>query len=513
MSKERSNKEIDKLYSNLTYFDVYGGSIFFCIFLILVLLLCAAYLSVMTQIEPIKANWPTQRCSPRVIPFAGFINKPIGSTVFEATQDNFNYCVQSMMTSFVGYALEPITFITSNATNAFSQMGKALNAFRVQFSNMRTNTGSIVEFIYGQIMNIVTPIQKIIITFIDSIAKINGIFTAGLYTSLGTYYALKSVLGAVVEAIIAALGIMAGIIVAMWILPFTWPVALAGTATFLSISIPLALIITFLTDKLHVPVNNPIPGLPGPPPMPSCFDESTRLQMADGKWKTIDKVNVGDILLDNDKITAKLKLDAQGQTMYDVHGVIVSGSHPILFHDKWILVKDHPERKRITNYRAPYIYCMNTESKTIKVNGLGVELGLVFSDWDEITNDKERHCLIAEGASTAQIHSLYDGGFFEDTLIEKEDGTHVTIADLEIGATLKGGHKVVGTVQVWHENLEQPATSEMGVNIHRVDGIRNGGLHSRRKKLCHLITDSMRFNVNGVDFYHYSSCTELFLKT
>jgi hypothetical protein len=54
-----------------------------------------------SQLAEIKAQWPLYRCNPIYMPLA------------DDVQSNFVYCIQSMQTNFMGYLLEPLTFLTS----------------------------------------------------------------------------------------------------------------------------------------------------------------------------------------------------------------------------------------------------------------------------------------------------------------------------------------------------------------------------------------------------------------
>ena len=82
-----SADKINKLYNDLNYYDVYGGSVIFFIILIIILLLVWSYTSIMTNMQTIKDNWAVERCNPKVIPYAGFINKPEDSTIIQYTQN------------------------------------------------------------------------------------------------------------------------------------------------------------------------------------------------------------------------------------------------------------------------------------------------------------------------------------------------------------------------------------------------------------------------------------------
>jgi len=507
-----SADKINKLYSDLNYYDVYGGSVIIFIILVIILLLVYSYTSIMTSIQPIKDNWAVERCNPKVIPFAGFINKPEGSTIVQYTEENFNYCMQNILTSITGYAVEPLTFVTSGLTSLYGEIGDSLNSMRTVISNVRTNTANIAKEILGRILNIMTPIQLILISFIDMMGKMKGIFAAGIYTSLGTYYTLKSLMGAILQFIVMILIVLAALIAGMWIVPFTWPAAITGTTVFLSISIPLLIIMTFMNKVLHVNINTPIPSVPGPG---HCFDKKTQLLMKDGTYKSIEAVKLGDELARDGKITAKLKLDAKKVDMYNLRGVIVSGCHKVKFGRKWISVKDHPERIIILNYGEPYIYCLNTSLKRITISNT------IFSDWDEIF-EKEAEELLGkcESKNLEDIHKYYDGGFYFDTKVELSGGEWREISNLKIGEVLRGGETITGIVEILGEDIVQLVDTGidklLGINIHSVnlnecsDLEKNCGEKKRNKNLYHLITDKKSFYVGEVKYHDYNSCVELF---
>ena len=61
-----------------------------------------------------------------------------------------------------------------------------------------------------------------------------------------------------------------------------------------------------------------------------------------------------------------IKTTADLESMYDYHGIIVSGTHKILLGKRYVNVKDHPESIQIENVE-PYLYCLNTTTKTINI--------------------------------------------------------------------------------------------------------------------------------------------------
>jgi hypothetical protein len=225
-------------------------------------------------------------------------------------------------------------------------------------------------------MNMMIPLQQIIISFKDLVGKIQGAMTAGLFTLLGTYYTLKSLLGAIAQFIIIILIALAALIFMFWIFPFTWGFAISNTVIFVAISIPLAIMLAFMSDVLQVQTNLSIPGLQKP--TSSCFDENTVLCMNDGNKKKISEIRVGDILMNNNEVTSIFKVSSKGSKMYKLGNILVSSTHIINYNNKWLPISQHPDAVICHNYVSPFLYCLNTVCKTISIDDY------LFTDWDEV---------------------------------------------------------------------------------------------------------------------------------
>lgn len=524
-----SAKTINNMYKNVGYFDEYGGSVFLFILLTIVLFIAHSYSVVMLNVKPIKENWASERCKPGVIPFAGLINRPHGTSINDYTNQNFQYCLQNILISITGYAVEPITYATALLNKTFLELAQGLTYMNNLMANIRANIASMTENTMTRIANVLVPLQHILIVLKDFMGKARGIFTASLYTSLGTYFALKSFLGSIGQILIIILTILAGLIIGFWLIPFTWPTAITMTAIFVSVSIPLAIMLAFMSEVLHINIDSPIPALPSKPNM--CFDKNTFLKMNDGKKKKIIDIQPGDVLHNNNLVTAKLTLDAKNMEMYDLHGIIVSGEHCVYYHDLRIPVKNHPFSKKLLNYKEPAIYCLNTSKKFIEIEYL------VFSDWDELY-DKEltklRDALyqMNQGLIINEnewLHRYFDSGFSPNTVLTTNRGEKLEMKDVKIRDTLENGEIVCGIVEVYGSNLEtqnkyhfENVIIEGGPNLQICKNDRV--LSSMREKICfseiipkkgklyHLLTDKKTFSISGIKFCDYNSAVELFLK-
>jgi len=519
----QSAHKINEMYAKLSYFDQYGGSVVMFIILLVILFVAVSYTTIMRNIQPIKNDWSAQRCSPSVIPFAGLINKPDNMSVVDFTGQNFTYCMQNILTNITGYAIQPISYMTYSIKELFAAIAEAIQYIRTIMANIRNSMVSIAKEILGRLANIMVPIQQILIAFKDAMNKVKGVLTAGLYTTLGSYYALKSMLGAIAQVIITILIVLAALVLAMWIIPFTWPVAISMTAVFISISIPLAIIIAFMTEVLHVRTSFSIPGAPTQPAGGACFDGKTMLQMQDGSEKSIVSINPGDVLQGNNMVTSKMALESIGQQLFNINGTIVSGTHKVRHSGRWISVSDHPDRISIRHYNSHLIYCLNTSLKRIQIGEQ------IYMDWDELYDEDIETILcsirgnIGEPVNVAELHTLFDGGFSGETKITMNDWSIKNIKDIQVGDVLDNNILVFGIVTVngstlskqYQYNLGEGAIFKGGPNLNigdkNLERIRMQILENKEDKLYHLITKEKYFYVDGVKFFHYDSNVELLL--
>jgi len=421
---------INNTYDPLSYFDLYGNSVIIFIFMTLFVFLVYSYCKIMQTKNSIADDWLNQRCKPQNIPFAGFITHPEGTTAFQYTSDNFQYCVQDILKNITGYAVQPFQFMIQSLTNIFKKLSDSIQNTREATNKLRNGITEFTKDVLSRILNVMIPLQTMFIALLDTFQKIQGIMTSGLYTMLGSYYTLQSLMGAILELIIKLLIVLVAIIVGLWVMPFTWPAAASMSAVFLAISIPLAIIIYFMTEVLHIK-SSKIPKL-------RCFDRKTHIYLQDGTFKYIQDVNINDILLDNSIVTAKIKVTSEGLDMYNLNEIIVSESHIVNYFDKWIPVKEHPLARKIHNYNEPYLYCLNTTSKIIVLNST------VFTDWDEVYDGSLDfiNCYMRL-KNIKEIHE----GYNKDTLINLKNG-EICLKDIKIGDILSSNGIVYGIVEL-----------------------------------------------------------------
>lgn len=511
---KKSSEIINNIYDNLSYFDLYGTSLFVFFIVTAFVFLVFSYCKVMLNAQDIKDDWNNRRCDPQVMPFAGYINAPEGTTATDFTSDNFSYCIQNVLADASEEALQPLNSLTDGLTDLYTSLLDSINAIRGALSKLRDRIAAIIAEILGKILNIVTPIQVMFIAFADTMRKTQAMLATALYTILGVYYVLQASMGAAIQGVITILIVMVGVIAALWIMPFTFPAAAISTTIFLAISIPLAVITAIVSKSLHITTAG-IPGL--------CFDKHTLVEMRGNKFKPIYKIKLGDVLEDGGIVTGRMTLFRCSEKMYVLNNVTVSGTHTVKYNKKWIKVCTHPDAVVVKEYIEPYLYCLNTSTKIINVNGT------VFTDWDELYEDD-----LVKISGLSEETSL-DGGFDKETDVELINLSTVKIKDLVPGSILKNGEVALGVVEVdscvKYQYCLGDSVAFSGDNINMKSfnkEVNNDGLvykkmvHKSKTKeemtgkdvesMYHLITNTGTFSIGDITVYDYNSLIDKHLK-
>jgi hypothetical protein len=248
--------------------------------------------------------------------------------------------------------------------------------------------------------------------------------------------------------------------------------------------------------------------------------------MNDGTNKRIADVLIGDILENNNSVTAKIIVEKEGSTMYNLNNIIVSDSHIVKFNESWIPVSTHPEAVRLEDYGEKYLYCLNTQNKEIRVSSH------TFTDWDEIYGADINEVIqsldnankFSGSDGRANIHKYLDGGFANSTRIKLYNGDYKDINAVNIGDKLANGEKVYGVVEIDGSNVVEQYKVNLGGNFNVEGGPTmhmcekldwSSGkivITNKHKNLYHLLTDKKTFYIENKRFYDYNASIDLCLE-
>lgn len=438
---------INNLYDKTGYLARYGSDLYITIIVIVLFFIAISYYQIMIRIQPIKADWVKQRCNPAVIPFAGMIYKPKGKTTFEATSDNFAQCTQTTLQNISGYALQPFTYMVSLINEVFEELANSAQAIRAQINNVRDSVEGVGTDVMGRSLNILSPVQQMLVSTKSAFGKTAGIGTATIYSLYAAFLALKALIGSIIQFIIVILVGLAAAVILLWIIPFTWPVAAIGTAIFVTFAAIMSYILIVYSRSMHGRTNSKIPS------KPSCLDEDTELLFQDGTIKKVKNIVVEDFgknLICGSTLLGMVESSSTGHNFYNVDGIIVTGSHRLIQRDisgieRHIRIDqlnfpkvNYDSRKRQT------LYCPITDTGRFKLNGL------YWADWIDLESkdisilSRYYQCENTRLAVNKRVCS----GVSCDTKIDLYNKTKMPISDIKVNDILVNDVQVIAKVKM-----------------------------------------------------------------
>ena len=286
---------VNFIYVNLA-FAIYVGAIFYY-----------------SQVAQIKAQWPLYRCNPMYMPLA------------DNMEENFVYCVQSMQTNFMGYLLQPLTFITSSLGGLLGGFVGEINDIRAMFNKIRTFMSDTIQSIFGVFLNLVIEFQRITMGIKDLIGKTIGVMVSLMYIMDGSIKTMNSTWNGPPGQLVRTLG--------------------------------------------------------------KCFHPNTNVQLQNGNIKAMKDIDLGDILEDGAIVESVMKIDNKRDRapLYIIRNggvrsadIYVTGSH-LVYDDtikNFIKVENYVGAETAI-LETDWFSCLITSNHRIKI---GQHL---FWDWED----------------------------------------------------------------------------------------------------------------------------------
>ena len=296
-----------------------------CVIVCWIFLWPLAYVSVSDNLTDLRNNWSTQRCYPRNIPYY-----PMVST--DMTQDAM-YCLRNMMKLSMGEFLQPLTYVFSTLTNLGGSLTTQLQSVRGMMDYLRSSITSIVQDVFGIMVNLIIEFQIISVTMKDLMARIVATLVGLLYIMDGTVLLVESGWNGVPGQMVRALG----------------SVKLGG-----------------------------------------CFHKDTKIELQGGTVKPITEISLNDVLVNGSKVVATMQIaNTYKEHYYTLPGGVngekirVTGTHYV--YDCSIRAFQIVERVNIsqkTEEVDEVFYCLITDNNLIQI---GTQ---TFWDWEDYKINK-----------------------------------------------------------------------------------------------------------------------------
>ena len=437
---------------NSSYYERYGGSLFLATLGIVGIFYFFADILTNSYKEDIAKDWEKYRCTPFVIPFAGKFKKGPDQTSFEATGENFKFCLNSVLESVVSSFTSPIENSAEILRLATETMYSSLEQIKGRVSEIVDRLLSIFSKLYGLFAAFLTPIVIMINKVKDTIGKMQGVLATVIYSIYTGYLSIIKIFDVVLRGLRSTLAILAIMIAAALALgPFGIGPAMVYLAIFATYSVFVLTMHSNLAPLTSSGKNYKLPKVGG-----LCFDADNLIKLENGTMMPISQIQPGMRLWNGNEVTACFRVLRGNQQMFSLHDVSVSGSHTVFDYQtrEWIPVCEHKLAKHIEYYNRDTLYCLNTTHKTIEINGC------VFSDWDDIEHDEYtmliRKMIMNPLINHHTFENYYIGGFIGSTKVrvgatslwDKQVSKLKPISQIQPGDKLDNGGIVRAVVEI-----------------------------------------------------------------
>jgi hypothetical protein len=257
--------------------------------------------------------------------------------------------------------------IMKKQMSASSVLNDVMGVMRAQLANIYAPFSKLMNHFFMKFRQSGFLASRIFQHMYMAMKKAAGVAVASLFASLSLYTTMMNFIDFVIKVIM----IIMGILVALAIIFF--------------LPILPVLVIVILTT---VGIEAAYPGHTGGIGAVFCFAPGTPVAMPGGTTKKIELLRLGERLADGQLVEAVVEFANDGQAIYNLHGIYVSGDHKVWKSDtqSWGFVKDEPGAIHVE--KGPErLWTLITSGRKIPVR-LGDKV-IQFADWEEIPDTDE----------------------------------------------------------------------------------------------------------------------------
>lgn len=337
-----------------------------------VLLLLFLFLMGYVMVEEIKRNWDTRRCELPVL-VSGALYKPstYEGSGMDFAQENFDYCTRKNAKDVLRSGMSPFYGILNVISGSVGSFSSPMNSMRAMLAKGRNEFSDFINLQYLKFSSIMIGLTKTYFHIRFSMMRVTGIIVSVLYLMISTFITATNGLLLTFNVVTIVLGVLAGMMffLMLFLTPIGIIVAILLGTIFAVIAIGTGRIKSSLESNI-------------------CCDPDAPVKMADGSSKPLKNIVVGDHLFTWGKtveniVNGILRVESSNTPLIDIYGIKMSNTHRVMYKNKWILAKDHPDGIKVKDSFLPNLICLNTSLHEVPF--ISTKNILITGDWEEVS--------------------------------------------------------------------------------------------------------------------------------
>ncbi len=398
------------------------SDIIFSLFILIIFFVLYSINISMVGIDTIRNNWDSYKCNPAIIPFAWLFGKD--------TKSNMMECVGDIQSDNFSAALSPFTYIFGLFTDGFNSQNDSFASTFSVLGDIQNSIKSLFNFLISFVSNALFEAQNILLVIKDTLNKSIGIVITFIHAVNTMLLFTESALNSALVNTVFKLGDLACFHPDTQIVlenKMTKKISelllndvlidnnkLTSIHKIKNKDVLYKINNTYITGNHYIRHNDkwifvkdhPDSILTNNHPefvycigtknntididdhiyhdwnddyikennmdikgLTNCFHENTYLTLQKHIKRSIKHINIGDRLIDNNKIIGISTFNIDNTLVSTKNKqIICDAKQDILYQNKWIYAEDHPDFISYNKKKDTIVYSIITETRTIKLH-------------------------------------------------------------------------------------------------------------------------------------------------
>jgi len=461
------------------------------------------YITLTTQLEELRRDWPTNRCYPVSMLVASYIPDP-KDTIDRAkfSSDNFQFCIQQIIDSAISLVMVPIVSTFSLQVSTAKTTNNSINTMRNAASTGVANPfNSLMNYAWKKTGYLLANMRRSFGLLNSAFERIFGITIAAAFAGVSVVKSISNTIQLFIKVIIILLIIIISLLFLIFI-PISPFIGILIIPTIIAIS--------------AFGYESQVGGMQG---SFNCVSPGTLVKGKDG-WKPVESIRLGEELEEGRVLGI---LYGKGGSSVMIDSVVISSRHIVYDTVKsaWVFAKDHG--RAVPCESPPHVYSLVTSNRTWKVKGDAWKVKgdawkvkgdawkvkgdgeLLLRDWTHLDHGDEALDRMISSLLGTDIPVASAMGLVGSKSLVTRDGKQVTIDSIEVGDMIQDMNGLTRVTSIYRSvEVGNATTPNASVRILSSKGwIRKEGLISkeapiRKEGLMHIGTESGTFVLNGL---------------